>query len=355
MNDNRFISHQVCTIYEDLWSTVCLIIMDYRKLINRFKQFGGIQLVKEYYRLGLLWPITKTSFRCLVKRESFKKIYPVVIKKVQPFLMKQYYGFMKNRKDYYADMALEHQRSKVVWFCWLQGLENAPKVVKVCYNSLRQHLSDREIKVIDNNNWKEFIELPEYVVQKWEKGKIPAANFSDLLRLELLIRYGGTWIDSTVLCTGFQDSSSKYHEYLDADLFLFQYTPPGTAAGINISNWFISACTNNKVLMILRDMLLEYWKDYDFTIDYYIFHLFFKMVANEFPEKIGTMPYGNSMDSLVLLHHWSETFNQKKWNRVTRQVCFHKLAFRVNEKTKKDKENYYSYIINNGYMGNKKA
>lgn len=43
------------------------------------------------------------------------------------------------------------------------------------------------------------MKLPDYIVKKWEKGRIPADLFSDLLRLELLIRYGGTWIDSTVL------------------------------------------------------------------------------------------------------------------------------------------------------------
>ncbi len=329
--------------------------MDYRKLITRYKQFGGFRLVREYARLGVMWPTAKTFFRCLVKRESFKRIYPIALKKVEPFLRKRYNGLMKNRKEQYAGQTSEHQRSKMVWFCWLQGLENAPEVVKACYNSLQQHLTDRDIKVIDNNNWKDYIELPEYVVQKWEKGRIPAANFSDLLRLELLIRYGGTWIDSTVLCTDGSGLMVQGSRFLDADLFLFQYTPEGTTKGISISNWFITACTNNEVLLVLRDMLLEYWKEYDCTIDYYIFHLFFEMVAREYPEKIGTMPYGNSMDSLVLLHHWGETFNQKKWDRVTKQVCFHKLAFRVNEKTKKDKENYYSYIINNGYMGNKKA
>lgn len=330
--------------------------MDYHRLINRYKQFGGFRLVKEYARLGLLWPIAKTFLRCLFKRESFKKIYPVVLRKVEPFLKKRYYGFMKNRKDYYAGQLLEHKRSKMVWFCWLQGLENAPEMVKACYNSLQQHLTDREIKIIDNNNWNSYIELPAYIVRKWKKGWIPPANFSDLLRLVLLIRYGGTWIDSTVLCTGFgTQETQKSLKYLDADLFLFQYTPPGTTTEISISNWFITAYTNNKVLMLLWDMLMEYWKDYDCMIDYYIFHLFFEMVAKEFPEEIEAMPYGNSMDSLVLLHHWGETFKQKKWDRVTRQVCFHKLAFRTNDKTKKNKENYYNFIINNGDVDNKKT
>jgi hypothetical protein len=319
--------------------------MDFHKLINRYKQFGGLRLVREYARLGVLWPIAKTFFRCLVRNEPYKKIYPEILKKVEPHLRKRYYNYLQKSKAHYTEQKFEHQRSKKVWFCWLQGLEKAPEIVKVCYNSLKLHLTDREIIVIDNNNWKDYVELPEHVRQKWENGHIPAANFSDLLRLELLIRYGGTWIDSTVLCTGFQGSSSKFREYLDADLFLFQYTPPGTTAGISISNWFITASTNNEVLMVLRDMLMEYWKDYDCTIDYYIFHLFFEMLAREYLEEIGKMPYGNSMDSLVLMHHWEEPFRQQKWDRLTRLVAFHKLSFRLSDKIKKDKGNFYNWIL----------
>ena len=97
--------------------------------------------------------------------------------------------------------------------------------------------------------------------------------------------------------------------------------------------------------MVLKDMLYAYWKDYNCTLDYYIFHLFFKMVAEEYPEQIAAMPYGQSQNSLVLLHHWGEKFKQKKWDKLTSQVYFHKLAFRVGENVTKDKENYYNYIL----------
>jgi len=56
------------------------------------------------------------------------------------------------------------------------------------------------------------VELPGYIVEKWEKGRIPAAMFSDLLRVELLIKYGGTWIDSTVFCTGVNDEQGSLRE-----------------------------------------------------------------------------------------------------------------------------------------------
>lgn len=317
--------------------------MDFNKLVSRYRQFGGIRLVFEYAKLGVLGALVKGFLKCLVKRQSFKTIYPELLKKIEPYLINRYSPIVQGFKSSRSSIQ-EHKRSKIIWFCWLQGLENAPDIVHACYNSIKQNIPDREIKVIDAKNWKEYVELPEYIVKKWEKGKIPTALFSDLLRLELLIKYGGTWIDSTVLCTGFQDSCSKFQDYLDAELFLFQYTKQGSIP-VSISNWFITACSNNEVLMVLRDMLYAYWKDYDCTLDYYIFHLFFSMLSKEYPDEIKAMSYGQSMNSLVLLHHWGEKFDQKKWDKLTNQVSFHKLAFRIDENVKRDKENFYNHIL----------
>ena len=318
--------------------------MDLIKLLTRYNQFGGIRLVFEYAKLHALWPAICTGIKCIVKRQSFKQIYPVVLKKVEPFLIEKY-GVIVQESKQSKDTLLVHKKSKIVWFCWLQGIEMAPVIVKACYDSLKQNLPDREVIVIDRGNWKEYVELPEYIVEKWNKKWIPAAMFSDLLRLELLFKYGGTWIDSTVLCTGFNGSKvQEFKEFLDADLFLFQYTKQGSIP-VSISNWFITACSNNEVLIVLRDMLYAYWKDYDCTLDYYIFHLFFSMISKEYPEEIKAMPYGQSMNSLALLHHWDEKFNQTKWDRLVDNVCFHKLAFRLEDNIIINKDNYYNYII----------
>ncbi len=330
-------------------------MIDSHKLISRCVQFGGLRLVWLYTKLGVLPVVIKGVVRCLVKRQSFKAIYPEVLRRIEPYLTER---FQVSRFRIQAN-GFSHRHPKVIWWCWLQGLEHAPEIVQACYNSLRRNLSEYKIKLIDAENWKEFIDLPEYIVKKWKKKQIPPALFTDLLRLQLLIKYGGTWIDSTVLCTGFKEFESlssssgstsspsvqEFKRYLEADLFLFQYTEQGSIP-VSISNWFISACSNNEVLMVLRKMLYAYWKDYDCTLDYYIFHLFFAMISKEYPEQIAAMPYAQSQNSLVLLHHWGEKFEQKKWDKLTSQVCFHKLAFRVSKDVKNNRENYYNYILN---------
>ena len=201
--------------------------MDFKKLISRYGQFGGFRLVVEYAKLGALLPAIKAGVRCLVKGQSFKAIYPEVLKKVEPRLVTKYRHVVQGFKSSSTSEATKSitrvqtntdctnqtdnasTGSATVWFCWLQGIDDAPEIVKACYNSIKRNIPNRETKVIDAKNWKDYVELPDFIVKKWEKGRIPAALFSDLLRLELLIKYGGTWIDSTVLCTGGSSSSTS--------------------------------------------------------------------------------------------------------------------------------------------------
>lgn len=315
----------------------------YRILTTRIRQFGGFRLCREYNRLGAIWPMIKAIIRNPFSRHSYKKAYSIALNKVEPVLARQYGPMMPERKAYYTSRALERHRSGIIWFCWLQGLENAPEIVKVCYSSLQKHLGDREIKVIDGANWTEYVELPEHIIQRWEKKQIPPANFSDLLRLELLIRYGGTWIDATVLCTGKENTE----EYLNADLFMFQYTRPGSDEWGGIGNWFITSCTNNEVLMVLRDMLYAYWRDYDCTLDYYIFHFFFSMLREVFPEEIAAMPYGYAARHIALAKHLGKKFDQVKWDRLVGKVSFHKLTYVIARRIQADPENYYHWVLKN--------
>lgn len=97
-------------------------------------------------------------------------------------------------------------------------MEHAPKMVQYCFQSLKSNLRDKRIILITEDNYKEYVQFPTYILEKYEKGCFSKTHLSDLLRLELLIKYGGTWIDATVWC-----SSPIYPDYLfDSDLLCFR-------------------------------------------------------------------------------------------------------------------------------------
>ena len=93
-------------------------------------------------------------------------------------------------------------RRDTIWWCWLQGLDQAPEIVRRCYDSLGK--LGREIIILEDSNIAEYVQLPECITEKYHKGIISRTHYTDLIRLELLTVMGGTWIDATTWISGTQ-------------------------------------------------------------------------------------------------------------------------------------------------------
>ena len=158
--------------------------------------------------------------------------------------------------------------------------------------------------------------------------------FTDLIRVELLIKHGGTWIDSTVMITG----NNYPKEILDCPIFMPQYiSMEGSWHGI--SNWFITADRESHLLILLREMLYEYWRRYDCVLDYHVFHLFFNTIAYKYSDEIKKMPLLNSYHCIELLKHLGEDSQPERLERFLSRVSIHKLSYRLNKKIMENKAN----------------
>lgn len=307
----------------------------------RFHSFGGMRLIREYFRMGLLPMIMKRTIQTVIRGRSLENVVDATYNEVDKFLRKKYRPLMLQLIEKYQHIGGGTEYTSKIWFCWLQGLENAPALVKACLASQKKFIPHKEHVIITLDTYKQYVSLPTFIEEKYQQGKMPSALFSDLIRLELLIHHGGTWIDSTVLCTG----SNYPKEYLDCDLFMFQYIRPKDKKFAGISNWFISARSNNKFLLVLRDMLYQYWKDYDCTIEYYIFHRFFYMIAQECPEVITNMPKGYNPTPILLGRRLNDDFDEKWWQKITAACSFHKTTYRVKKQALQNKNSFYSRIM----------
>ena len=306
------------------------------KVWTRFRQGGGIRLVKALTKMGLLPELLKMGFNILLKGKSYKLEYNKLRTKIEPKLVKEFNHFLSvnNPANGSEENNSKEESNKYVWFCWLQGIKNAPDIVKACLESQKKWLKDKEFVIITANNYKGYISLPQYIEEKYAKHIIPDALFSDLIRVELLIKYGGTWIDSTVMMTG----SNYPAEIFNCHLFMPQYiSRNGVRNGI--SNWMITANKGNHLLRLLRGMLLEYWQRYDCVVDYYIFHLFFRMIAGKYPDVVAEMPILNSYHCIELLNHLGERGQSDKLHRFLSEISIHKLSCRLSKETLEDKEN----------------
>ncbi len=239
------------------------------------------------------------------------------------YLQRYAYAFNKNRKSWNRK-----PKPKIIWTCWWQGMDNAPLLVKKCIASMQQYARDYEVRIIDSQNISQFIHIPNYIVEKYEKGIIPTAHFSDIIRLLLLKQYGGIWIDSTILLTG---AMPDY--ILDADLFLFRYSRKPVGGIVSI-NPFIVACPNHPIIEDVLDLLLEYWKMENKLVAYTIMPLFFTMVVSNsaLDNKLwDEVPWTFSNSIVYLGWAFSKKYDSKLYDIYTHLSSIHKLTYKFEQ------------------------
>lgn len=322
-------------------------------MINRILHFkrlyekaGGHEIIRQYKQGHVLFFALFMAGANGLSKKSLEIVRLAVSNKLLKRFRKKYRRviseYVQNEAIEQPNRNVDQPEKRKVWVCWFQGMENAPEIVKRCYQSLKQYITDREIVVISEKNYRDYVGFPEYIEEKIQSGIISKTHMSDLLRLELLIKYGGTWIDATVLCTGV---CPKY--MLDSDLFLFQMLKPGLdGASTCISNWFLTACKGNCLLKLTQQLLYQYWKENNKIEDYFLFHDFFQLAIETYPrEWEQVIPFSSSTPHILLLRLF-DIYDEKMWSAVQEQTVFHKLTYKFSEENRKKQGTYYDKIIN---------
>ena len=85
-----------------------------------------------------------------------------------------------------------------------------PDIAKACFNSIKTHADNHPVILITEKNYKDYITFPSYIIEKQQNGILDLTHFSDILRASLLRKYGGIWMDCTVLIP----SKNRMHLFL---------------------------------------------------------------------------------------------------------------------------------------------
>lgn len=312
-------------------------------LRDTLKKQGGLKLIKRYIEGGTFFTAI-SEFLLLGKSRTALEILRLSANfKVKQKLEKKY-KLLLSDYDKFIDYNLPHMQSNKVWICWFQGIDKAPELVKICYESLKKNLKDKEIVVITSENIQDYVQFPDYIQEKWEKGIITHTHMTDLLRLELLIRYGGTWIDSTVLCT--RDIAEIPDYYFESDLFFYQCLKPGRDGHATVlSSWYMSAASNNRILMATKHLCYEYWKKNNDMVDYFLLHDFFQMALEYYEDDWHTViPVSNSTPHILLLRLFDK-YDEKLFEYIKQQTPFHKLSYKFSDEQKIMKDTFYTHLL----------
>ena len=268
-------------------------------------------------------------------------------------------NFYKSLKKYkyilddIKPIEISNKHNDAIWILWMQGIDNAPDIVKKCIESIKHFHPEKEIIILDYNNIKDYIDIPDYMEEKHKKGIIPAANFSDYIRLELLAKYGGTWIDATVLLT-----AKIPNKILEEDFFIPQTPndefienlpyrnligPPKKRKKptkfLLASSWFIVSKPNNKIILASLKFFKEYWIKENTLKNYFMLHLFWIYSIENDAEckQIWNKMYlmYNHYTHLIQTQMKKE-YDEETFNTIQNLSFIHKLSYKHMDENNKD-------------------
>ncbi len=235
--------------------------------------------------------------------------------------------FQQNHTDICENLQglLRREPVRTAWIYWAQGMQRAPYIVQKCVDSAQRAFRAKgwEVKILDLETVKRYVSLPAYVWDKYKAGTIKDAHLSDLIRVCLLTGRGGCWVDATVFFTG------GLPEYVySRELFAYRGDMRNNRYS-NISNWMIYSINDHPLLTAVRDILLRYWEKEEILIQYFAFHLVFKLVTDHFAEYWETLPVFSNVPPHVMQYRLLKPYSETEYRDICSMSAVHKLYWRI--------------------------
>lgn len=270
--------------------------------------------------------IVSGMYRNKEKRHKVReKLHPLNPERCISYLIKHYVNELPI--DIYRD---NDKETECIWVCWFQGIENAPKIVSNCIQSIRRFNQEWQVILITANNFQNYVDLPHIIINKWKRGIIGNAHFADILRLHLMAHYGGVWVDSTCLMLAPIPKS-----ILCSDFFVFH--SHGEFEYTLIQNCFIRCRKNNYIVRKWVAAVNEYWKQENICINYFIPHLIFVALLqtdDRFREEFSKVPvvHDENMHFIMKKMMLGDVYSEDLLN-IARNKCFvQKLTYKFSSR-----------------------
>lgn len=159
------------------------------------------------------------------------------------------YKPISEKKIYIGSTKKEIKIPKKIWLYW-ESKENN-ELVNFCIYTLQKSCPNYEINVLNKNNVENYLEIPSQVNME----RLKPAIYADYLRLALLNKYGGIWMDASILI---MQNLDWLIDNLEKETFVF-YSDDCTINSNNpiIENWFIVSTPQNS---FITDWFCEFEK-----------------------------------------------------------------------------------------------
>ena len=230
---------------------------------------------------------------------------------------------------------------------WFQGREAAPDLVQATLNSQEAFAQTYgyEWVFLNQENLKEYFQVPESLAEKVASGQMDYVRLSDLIRTSLIVEDGGIWFDSTLLVTTETDLN-----YLELPFYTIPAQGkewyPKYIANNRWGTFCFSGAKDSLVFRFLRDFQIAYFSKYSLPIDYFLIDYFLDIgyrYSSTIKKLIDAVPK-NNQDLYFVADHINEVVDEAQWHSVKAQTQLYKCTYKISLTATGD--TYYHRLLN---------
>lgn len=248
------------------------------------------------------------------------------------------------KEDYPGEL----QDNVPVWVCWWTGLDTAPELVQQCVKSIRTRTGKHPVFFLTEESASEYLNIPSYIIEKHRSGKMLTAHLCDYVRIALLEKYGGLWLDATIFC-----ANDIPEEYFTSPFFTCKsaWRESVYLSHYQWTTFCIGGRKGNIVFQFLKDAFEKYWLDNDVAIDYLFFdHLIYTgrehipAIKKYMDSVIENTPHRDDLQAAMNAALPAEEF----WHVIQSDTPIYKLSWRetYSEVTNDGRQSVYGYFLN---------
>lgn len=243
------------------------------------------------------------------------------------FLKKKYGYVVENNADI-VDKQVSLGDKYSIWVCWWQGEDMMPLIPKICLASLRKNLQpNQQLYIISSDNYKNFVDIPAYIISMQKEGRISITNFSDILRFSLLTKYGGLWIDSTCFV------SQPLNDFSKLPFFTSKQKTSNAYKYVSAYRWASYLIGGNTLCIFqnMRDLFFAYCKREKKLLDYLLLDYLLVLIYDLCPQAKGIIdefPYDKG-NVLMLSRCLNNRYRDKEMSSMIEGVPIHKLSWKI--------------------------
>lgn len=232
-----------------------------------------------------------------------------------------------------------------IWIFWWQGMNEAPRLVRACVDSIVRHAEEHPVHIITKSNYVEYVEIDGHIVDKAERGMISFTHFSDILRFNLMKQRGGFWLDSTLYLTDSLPSISSGCPY---------FTQPLNFGPGPWTDFLQGSGANNPFTTSVADILNAYILDHEQMLTYLLMDCCMRAVyesSEHYRNMINLVPNVKN-DMFALTDALSMPFSIEKWEAIKWSPNFaSKLSYKEKYPSEIDgKQTFYGKLLAEGRL-----